>query len=188
LDAVELAALKDLGTLVLAGPRDIELVTGNAASRVYARRLEGVWFVRISFGSWSDAEALRQRDTSIDNQPVPVSECAIAYPADGGDQPISWGDVQFADGLYPVPLPTQRGAWFSLRLQMFPDGRCGAAINGRLVAISEATLPLDRPYNVVVEGNSLGTRMLVGPLEVWEGVKGGVDWLGERSRSGPGRP
>ena len=49
-------------------------------------------------------------------------------------------------------------------------------MNGRPVLVTEAQLSLDVPYRLDIEGNSVGTKILVGPLEVWEGVKGGVDW------------
>jgi hypothetical protein len=68
------------------------------------------------------------------------------------------------------------GRWYSVRVQIFPDGRCGMAIDGKPVLMAEIQLPLDQPYRLDLEGNSVGTKMLVGPLDVWEGVKGGVDW------------
>jgi hypothetical protein len=67
------------------------------------------------------------------------------------------------------------GRWFTIRLQVFPDGRCGVAVDGKPIAGGE-TLALDRPFRVVLHGKSVGTRVLVGPLEVWEGVRSDVDW------------
>jgi DNA-binding SARP family transcriptional activator len=75
-----------------------------------------------------------------------------------------------------APLLLRSGRWYTVRIQVFPDGRCGLAINGKPVLILEAQLPLDLAYRLNLDGNSVGTQMLVGPLEVWEGVKGGVDW------------
>jgi hypothetical protein len=45
------------------------------------------------------------------------------------------------------------------------------------LAILDGTLPLDRRYWLDVSGQSVGTRMLVGPIEAWKGVRGGVDWF-----------
>jgi hypothetical protein len=44
------------------------------------------------------------------------------------------------------------------------------------LAILDHTLPLDRRYWLDVSGQSVGTRMLVGPVEAWKGVRDGVDW------------
>lgn len=75
-----------------------------------------------------------------------------------------------------LPRASLEGRWYRVRVQLFPDGRCGVAVDGRPVWVSGSTLPLDRPFRVVLHGNSAGTRMLFGPLEVWEGVRGDVDW------------
>jgi hypothetical protein len=50
------------------------------------------------------------------------------------------------------------------------------ALDGRPVWVSSATLPLHLPIRIHLWGNTAGTRMLVGPLEAWEGVRGDVDW------------
>jgi DNA-binding SARP family transcriptional activator len=76
----------------------------------------------------------------------------------------------------PAQPAVEAGRWYTVSVQIFPDGRCGLAINGEAVLVVETQLPLDRPYRLDIDGNSVGTQILVGPLEVWEGVKGGVDW------------
>lgn len=63
-------------------------------------------------------------------------------------------------------------------LQIFPDGTCGVAIDGRAVWRSPGTVDLDAPFHVVLEGNSLDTKILIGPVEVWRGMRDDVvDWL-----------
>jgi hypothetical protein len=42
--------------------------------------------------------------------------------------------------------------------------------------VTASALPTAVPYRLVLQGKSVGNRMLVGRLEVWEGVKPGVDW------------
>jgi hypothetical protein len=37
-------------------------------------------------------------------------------------------------------------------------------------------VPLDEPLRVALHGQSVGTRMLVGSLEVWTGVRADIDW------------
>jgi len=142
-------------------------------------------FVRISLAAWADSGALSRRDRSLDNQPPPQAGCDVAYPANTGDDPTVWGAMALGGlggGLIPVPASLRSGIWYSIRLQLFPDGRCGVAVNGTAVAINDESLALDHPYYAVLEGNSLGNRMLVGPVEVWEGVRQGVDWSAVKSR------
>jgi DNA-binding SARP family transcriptional activator len=139
-------------------------------------------FVGLSLAAWSDSATLSRRDQSVDNQPSPQSACGVTYPAETGDNPATRGDMHFGR-LIPLPAGLRSGTWYSIRLQLFPDGRCGLAINGTAVAINDESLSLDRPYYSVLEGNSLGNRMLVGPVEVWEGVRAGVDWSRVKQRT-----
>jgi len=69
------------------------------------------------------------------------------------------------------------GRWFRLRLQVFPDGTCGLALDGRMVARTSDHLPLTGRYRLILQGSDIwGSGMLVGPLEVWEGIRTDVDW------------
>jgi hypothetical protein len=83
-----------------------------------------------------------------------------------------------------LPRANLEGRWYRVRIQVFADGRCGVAVDGRPVWVSGSAIRLNRPFHVVLQGNSAGTRMLVGPVEVWEGVRGDVDWrlVGARPR------
>lgn len=83
-----------------------------------------------------------------------------------------------------LPRASLEGRWYRVQVQLFPDGRCGVAVDGRPVWVSGTALPLDRPFRVVLQGNSAGTRMLFGPVEVWEGVRGDVDWRVVGGRTG----
>jgi hypothetical protein len=61
-------------------------------------------------------------------------------------------------------------------VQILADGRCGVAIDGRAAWISRGTVPLERPFRVLLEGKSYHTKVLVGKVEVWTGVRGDVEW------------
>jgi hypothetical protein len=76
----------------------------------------------------------------------------------------------------PVEEWLRSGRWYTVRIQIFPDGRCAFALNGEAVWRSESAMSLDRPFGVLLEGKSVGTRILVGPLVVWEGVRADIDW------------
>lgn len=83
------------------------------------------------------------------------------------------GDLDVDDARVPS-LPS--GAWIRVRLQIFPDGSCGLAINGEPRSITRRSSDLGAPFRLIVDGNSYRTRVLVGPIEVWRGVKGDIDW------------
>jgi DNA-binding SARP family transcriptional activator len=106
--------------------------------------------------------------------------CNAGVPAGEGAE---WaGQISLGAGQSPgraaLPPGFATGRWYRLRLQIFPDGRCGAALDGRPIWISRRPIRTDRPFHVVLSGNSVGTRMLFGPVEVWQGVRSGVDWAG----------
>ena len=67
-------------------------------------------------------------------------------------------------------------AWHRVRVQIFPDGGCGIAIDGRPVWISTAKLLRRGPPIVFAYGMSYQPDLLVQEIETWEGIRGGVDW------------
>lgn len=100
--------------------------------------------------------------------------CSVIYPA--------VADVRLI--VFSVVDPTRRaleggldsGEWWNLTLQLFPDGTCGVAVNGNPIARSTVRFPLDKPQYVFLDGSSKGTKMLHGPVRVWQGVRGDIDW------------
>ena len=119
-----------------------------------------------------------------------LSTCAMHYP--GGDGFINLQRVGLSSAnitrLLPVEPRLRSGDWYRVRIQIFADGRCGIALDGQPVWRGESRLSLDRPYHVRMEGKSVRTRILVGPLEVWEGVRGDVDWSALDERTQPRTP
>lgn len=104
--------------------------------------------------------------------------CGAGYPA--GEGPV--GKLRFSHlvGPWSTNLPVDSsladGHTFRLRLQLFPDGRCGLALDGRPVSISENALPLDLPFALRLGYTSYQGRVLHGPLEIWRGVRDDVQW------------
>jgi hypothetical protein len=109
-----------------------------------------------------------------------VEECAVYVP------PTSEGEsardsLQIAGNngggmTVKAPIVVATGAWYSLVLQFFPDGRCGAAINGEPVAITRPKPIRTDKFYVSFFGNSVGTKMLVGETTVSIGVAKDIDW------------
>lgn len=87
-----------------------------------------------------------------------------------------------------VPGAVKEGRWYTVVVQLFPDGRCGVAIDG--VPLGE-TLPGPDPLDsvrVAFFGNSVGTRILVGRTELRKGILPGIDWSKQdRARASPPR-
>ena len=100
---------------------------------------------------------------------LPVSEGARyldSLTVSGGEG----GAIMFAD-------PALRsGRWYRVRLQLFPDASCGVAIDGTPLFRSSPGIDLRKTYFVATSGQSVETRILVGPLSVWQGVRTDVNW------------
>jgi DNA-binding SARP family transcriptional activator len=115
------------------------------------------------------------------------AHCGFGFPGDGsyGASRVSFfaGLAEIID-LGPVADTLRRGGWWTVRLQILPDGRCGLAINGRVIRISPEPVVLDGAYRVRLGDESAGTRLLHGPLQIWTGVRADVNW--STGPSGPG--
>jgi len=120
------------------------------------------------------------------------ARCGFKYPA--GPEGVRYGDAFETRGsdfsAVDSASPSMRaGRWTKLNLQLFPDGRCGVALDGVAIAISEAATPRRSPTSararVIVMGNSYRTRALVGPMTLREGVDMTIDW--SRPRRPPSR-
>lgn len=74
----------------------------------------------------------------------------------------------------------------AITLQVLSDGRCALAIDDTVTAISEMSIRLDRPLRVTLEGQSADTEIEVRSVEVWTGLRSGIDWnaTGPATRGG----
>ena len=86
----------------------------------------------------------------------------------------------------PAGAPAARlaigdGRPYRVRLQIFPDGRCGMAVNGAALWISPDRFDDRVPVRLRTYGNSWNTRMLLGSLTISAGVPGDIDWTRIRS-------
>ena len=123
----------------------------------------------------SDSVALSRWDHRSASPPLRAPSCTFAFPVGDGvpTQPF----VNLGAGPVFVPSSLLSGQWYRIRVQVFPDGRCGYALNGNALAVSKRPqVPLTPAYHLVLHGNSLGNRMLVGLLQLWTGVPDDVDW------------
>ena len=100
--------------------------------------------------------------------------CAAFYPPTGFPDLMTLSDG--VERSVRVPPGTSRGEWVRIRLQLFPDGRCGLALNGVARAVLDRSVPVGDSAMLLIRSMSFHTRFLVGPIELWEGVRAGVDW------------
>jgi hypothetical protein len=111
--------------------------------------------------------------------------CSAAFPGSMADGLKHTLDVLAGD-TNAESLPIAMGAelaasgWWRLRMQVLPDGRCGVAVNGKVVWLSSDAIALDRPLWLRLGDRSAGTRLLHGPMEVWTGVRADIAWTGPR--------
>ena len=77
--------------------------------------------------------------------------------------------------VVPAPADAYTGRPFRVVMQIFPDGRCGLAIDGKALWVGHANF--FRPaVHVSLAGNSVDTRILVGPLRISTGIAPNIDW------------
>lgn len=140
---------------------------------------------RIQMAAGTDTLLLQRADPQGPPPRLGASDahCIAAFPAGVGgrgagyDLDVSAGGVAGTSLSLGVEADTlAAGGWWRLRIQILPDGRCGVAVNGRVVWLSPDPIPLDRPLWLRLGDNSAGTQLLHGPLGVWTGVRADIDW------------
>lgn len=108
------------------------------------------------------------------------ASCAATYPAGSGrhgqTQVAVLGGLTMVLDAGPSLEELRSGRWWTLRLQILPDGRCGVAINGKVFWVSPEPMPLEGEFRLRLGDESAGTKLLHGPLQVWTGVRTDIDW------------
>jgi DNA-binding SARP family transcriptional activator len=112
------------------------------------------------------------------------SICSVGFPGGEREAGLQW--VSFSAGAQwlraNAPVSLKTGAWHQVLLQIFPDGTCGFALDGKALILSTAPVDLDQPFAVALGSSTADTKVLVGPLQVWEGIRPGVNWNALRHR------
>ena len=106
--------------------------------------------------------------------------CGVNYPArEGTGRDTTLGAASGGSVGNPiVPRSLGTGRWFRLRLQVFPDGGCGVAIDGVPLWRSRMTVHNEGPMAARIFGSANGgAAVLHGPLEIWQGVRDDVPWV-----------
>jgi hypothetical protein len=137
----------------------------------------------MSLDAALDSTALARwdhRTGALDQRRTPLSAaCSVKFPDEQG--PPAWALILGFQGSleaarFAAPIDLHFGKPHRLRVQILADGRCGVALDGKAMFISRGSVPLDRPFRLVLQGMSHHTRVLVGEVKVWQGVHANVDW------------
>ena len=106
--------------------------------------------------------------------------CGATYPAeDGGPGQTRLAGMSGTSQVLELGPASDRlrsGAWWTLRIQIFPDGRCGLAVNDQVVWLSPEPIQLDGDFRLRLGDESAGTKLLHGPLQIWTGVRTDINW------------
>ncbi|MFN8572938.1 MAG: AAA family ATPase [Gemmatimonadaceae bacterium] len=106
--------------------------------------------------------------------------CAAGWPVEDSNSLNAERFLGFTnreDGRqFPVNQRLLTGAWYHVRIQLFPDGRCGMALDGKPIAMTPAPAHWFPKAFLQIGGNSFDTKILIGPVRIIHGVPTDIDW------------
>ena len=105
--------------------------------------------------------------------------CGVKYPS--GPEGTHYADVIRIDGTpgarsIDAPPRLRGGRLTRLTLQLLPDGRCGVALDGSVIGVTEAYAATPISMRLLLVGNSYRTKVLIGPILLRRGVDTTIDW------------
>lgn len=161
----------------------IPLAGGVAAeTRVSVRITKPQWqTIKLLLRPAVDLRRMSDEDRANGNihfDPSRNDECGFGLPAGEGltsaSQMLAFkaGDQR----LLPLPAGAKEGRWVTVRLQLFPDGRCGVAVDGVPIFLSRQRLRDAASLQLHVNGNAHETDARAREVTVWRGVPPGVEW------------
>lgn len=136
----------------------------------------------VSFRATADSAVLRQWDHRTGGPPglaaSSIGECGFGFPP--GETTASWSEVVIATfggmSVQSLPVAIADGSPRRWRVSVFPDGRCGLAIDSIPIAVSRTSISMRFPLRVWIMSQSHNTTIAVGSMRLWRGDPGGVDW------------
>ena len=165
--------------------REFSVARGVAVdAQVSVRVTAKQWQIQnLGFDADLDTSAILRWDRTTGDLPrgARFQECIAMFPgdpecADFGALLVAQATPSAEHRAFAAPPGFRRGRWIRFRVQIFPDGRCGVAVNGKPLWLSSARVFARPNVRVVAYGNSSETDALVGPVDVLEGVPGDIDW------------
>ncbi|MBK8002878.1 MAG: hypothetical protein IPK12_02780 [Gemmatimonadetes bacterium] len=109
----------------------------------------------------------------------PAEACGVLYPAGEGNLALKRLGYTHAGSTRTGrigPWVRRADRWWTVRIQLLPDGRCAVAVNGHPVWLSVMPRALHRPWRLELGFAAQRALMLHGPMRVWRGVPTDIDW------------
>jgi DNA-binding SARP family transcriptional activator len=103
-----------------------------------------------------------------------ITACEMGYPGRPGPQGKDFIGWMGRDA--PAPVEASSGRPFDVLVQLFPDGRCGVAVNGIPMGTTATPPAASSRYWLAIHGYSTRTKILVGRVRVWSGVSPTIPW------------
>jgi hypothetical protein len=162
----------------------VDAQRGIGADLVMSARIsEPQWQnLSVNLMAFDDDSAFARWDRIHGGIPITAArsapECYFTMPLGEGPRALRGYSVSNPDttSIQPLPQRLRSGQPFRMRIQLFPDGACGFAIDGKRVAwLPGRRLGRER-YRLLIHGYSVGTTIATGPIEMWSGVKPDIDW------------
>ncbi len=154
-----------------------------AAAPMPSRRGVGAEFevsTPIDRDKWQRIRVALLGEYSIGPSGLPVGTAACGFSTPTGEGAINLKRMglggQTGGATFDVPGWIRSGGWYRVRLQVFPDGTCGVALNGRAIWRSAQAMGLDPGLRVLMHGQTVGTMIVVRSVGTWQGVKTDLDW------------
>jgi hypothetical protein len=155
----------------------------SVSAKITKMQWQAVWasFSAVSdslLGAWRERSGARPLEWAAATR---ASHCEMQMPA--GEAFRGWRRIGLSiagsvERIRTAPSGVLEGNWHRMRLQVFPDGRCGVAIDGTPLWLSRGRVETHRPLRFEIAARAVQTSIRVRGIEVWEGVRGGVDWRG----------
>ncbi len=147
----------------------------------------------LGLHAFTDSAALERWDHRTGYIPSPsatsrAAACGLQIPLGAGIE----GRERLA--VFPGPVPEfdarklAGGTPWRIRIQVLPDGRCGVAVNGRALMVSDQRFDPGVRLLLLTYGSSWRSRMLLGPMTISEGVPGDIDWTSTADAASQPRP
>ena len=137
--------------------------------------------IRANFLGGLDSVRIVQANPngSLPSSIISSTLCGVTFPDEG-----EWGKRHFAFvGGTPndfdagaVADSLRTGKWWTLRIQILADGRCGVAVNGRVLYLSGEPVARRIRYRLRLGDEAKGALLGYGPVAVWTGVRTDVVW------------
>jgi hypothetical protein len=138
-----------------------------------------------------DSAALAAWDHRKGSEPIGFAEeCGLSVPRGEGYPASTRGELTAPAGDTYVfdAQHAMSGSWVTLDVQLFPDGTCGVALDGKPMLWSRAAIDPRSTVVLHLQGKSWRTIVAVGRTEIWSGVRPGIDWSLLRATDGQAAP